>query len=134
MRKGMLALASLTIATVAYAAGGQEVTTEFYNNKSHAKLVGEIITGCGPARRWGKTTPFSEHSPPSPCDTRRVGAGTSIAASSLMHHDQVAACKWRCSRIPIIACPPPSPEVPECVQPRIECAAACDTLLTPPEE
>jgi hypothetical protein len=130
VRKILLGLASLAIATGAYAAGGQEVTTEFYSDATKAKLVGETIVGCGVHRKWGKRTSFIEHSS-SPCDGARVKIGTSIAETSLLHRDPVAACKLRCNRIHVQVCPRPTPEQPECVQPRFTCLAACDQLLTP---
>lgn len=133
MRKMLLALASLSIATAAYAASGREVTTEFYSDATKTKLVGELIVGCGAHGKWGRRTAFIEHSSSS-CDGARVKNATSIAATSLMHRDPVAACLRRCQHIPWQICPPPSPEQPDCVQPRATCAAACQELLTPPNE
>ena len=138
MRKMSLAsltitLASLVVATAGHAAGGQEVTTEFYSDASKTTLVGEVIVGCGANGHWGKRTAFTAHSS-SPCNGLRRNAATSIAATSLLHFDPVAACKFRCSHIPLQACPPPSANTPECVQPRDICTAGCDEILTAPDE
>lgn len=128
----LVATLCLTASSAARALPSNEVTTEFYSDPSRSTLVGERILTCGGGHAmWGRKTAFSEKSS-SPCGHERR-AGASIAVSSMLHQDPVAACHFRCQHIPLQSCPPPSINEPECLQPRAQCNAACDLLLDPSE-
>ena len=128
-----LILLSLVIPLAAQARPNSEVTTEFYSDQAKSNLVGERILTCGGGvAKWGRQSGFSAKSS-APCGPgRRVG--TSIAASSILHHDPRAACVARCNRMPLVnlgSCT--SGDNRPCEQPRDICQQGCKEIMSTPE-
>lgn len=134
MRSSPLALLCLLLPLVAIARPVNEVTTEFFSDQAKSTLVGERILTCGGGiSKWGRQTQFSQKSSSS-CAPGRSTA-TSIAASSLLHHDPLLACRMRCGHIALInlgSCTATDNTGP-CRQPRDVCLDGCTAILSDPE-
>jgi hypothetical protein len=124
-----LFLVALAMSASARALPPNEVTTEYYADATHSRLVGESILACGGGiRKWGHKTRFQLKTS-DPCG-KRVAAGSIPAAHFLMHRDPVGVCRRKCEiKYPVTTCG--ADEV--CNQARAECEQACDLLLTPEE-
>lgn len=119
----------LALSASARALPPNEVTTEYYADATHSRLVGESILSCaGGIRKWGHKTRFQLKTS-DPCG-KRVAAGPIPAAHFLMHHNPVGVCHRKCQiKHPVTACG--ADEV--CNEARMACEQACDLLLTPEE-